>query len=284
MKECPDCGVKNDEANMFCPVCGYCFIPEKAKSESPSKGGGRRFVAVTAVIVVILGATAGLVSYYVSREIERSKKVVVETGTVWECRECGREYRRRVFEVEVEKKDVDRYSVEVVEGECYRCLYGPVAGGIQELLTGLSEEGFFHGQQVEMQQEAAEFIRDQEGLFPASDVGEVDSLAERIDPRRVERDFDELAGKPIYFRGKVVASETFQSDDGSEYSYLQLIPLQNGDELEAEYLVFTPNVSDPLRGDEVDCYSLPLAITQYQDDTGTHKAVVAAGMYVTVGR
>lgn len=44
-KECPSCAMEVDEPHMACPVCGYEFT---------STGGGRRWIAVFLLILILV--------------------------------------------------------------------------------------------------------------------------------------------------------------------------------------------------------------------------------------
>jgi len=243
-KKCPDCGMLNQVTNIFCPTCGHCFIeetekPGEAASTEPGKEKKehRLLKGITVGVIIVLALTAGLASYLVSMEIERSRMVVVETGTVWKCSECGSIYKKRVAEVEVKKTESDKYGVETVEGVCFDCEYGPEVGRFQRVLEELSEPETPLGSTVEIEPEAALFISEHLDLFPAADVSRVSGIAVEEDPRLLERDFERFAGKPVHATGNVAASEVIDVSDGTEVTYIRLIPVTGGRELGVEFLI-----------------------------------------------
>lgn len=287
MKKCPKCGTRNQITNMFCPTCGYSFIdePEKQKPEPPPDAGKnrRKYTIVAVVVIVALGLTAGLVSFLVSREIEQGRLVTVETGVIWKCSECGKIYRKRVVTVEVPKSERDDYTVETVEGKCYLCEHGPEVALIDEVLRSLSGRVGSEGGEVEMDPAAALFIAENPGLFPARDSSQVEGIAMKEDPRRVLRDFEEFAGKPIHVRGNIVASEILTADDGTKMTYLQLVPVEDGRELEVEYFIVYPGISDLLKGDVADCYLLPVDQVRYGSGGENVDAVLTVGIFLSGG-
>ena len=75
MKQCPDCAGKNQETNLFCPMCGHSFIDDpvgggragregdaEGKSKPVVKGvENRRLITIIAIVVVVfLTLVAGL--------------------------------------------------------------------------------------------------------------------------------------------------------------------------------------------------------------------------------
>ncbi|MBU4174563.1 MAG: hypothetical protein KKB90_09555 [Actinobacteria bacterium] len=288
-KKCPECGTQNQITNIFCPTCGYCFVPEPEKPAEPapretdSRGEHRLFKGVTVAVIIVLALITGLASFLISREIERSRMVMVETGTIWKCSECGNIYKKRVVTVEVPKADSDNYTVEIVEGKCFSCRYGPEVGRYQTLLESLSRPDTPLSSTVEMQPTAAEFLGEHLELFPAEDVALVRDIASEADPRLVERDFEQFAGKPIHVTGKVVASEVIKAGDGTEITYLRLIPVMGGQELEVVFLIVYPGVSGLLKGDVADCYLLPVDQVKYQSGDRNVSAVLCIAMFMSGG-
>ena len=263
IKKCPECGTHNQITNIFCPTCGYCFVPKPEKPVEPAfreedkKSEHRLFKGVTVVVIIVLGLITGLASFLVSREIDRSRLVSVETGTIRKCSECGDIYKKHLVTVEVPKVDSDKFTVETVEGKCFSCRYGPEVGRYEMLLESLSRPDTPLSSTVEMEPAAAEFLSEHPELFPAEDVARVRDIAIEEDPRLVERDFEQFAGKPIHITGKVVTSEVIEAGDGTEVTYLQLIPIMSGQELEVVFLIVYPGASSLLKGDVAECYILP---------------------------
>ncbi|MBU4174586.1 MAG: hypothetical protein KKE79_06055 [Actinobacteria bacterium] len=287
-KKCPDCGTRNQITNIFCPTCGYCFVAEPEKPREPSplqskKGEHRLFKAVTVSVIIVLGLITGLASYLISREIERSRMVLVETGIIWKCSECGKTYKERVATMEVPKTESGDYAVETVEGECYACKYGPEVGRYEELLESLSWPDTPLSSRVEMEPAAAEFIGEHPELFPARDAGLIRDIALEEDPRRLERDFKEFAGKPVHITGNVVASETLRAGDGTEMTYLRLLPVKDQREPGVEFLIVYTGVSGLLEGDVADCYLLPVDRVNYQPADGNVSAVLCIAMFMSGG-
>ena len=289
MKKCPECGTLNQSTNLFCPTCGFCFVAEPEKPAEPvpriedRKGEHRLFKRVTVVVIIILGLITGLASFLVSREIERSQMVQVETGTIWKCSECGRTYREHVVTVDVPKGDRDDFTVETVEGKCFSCRYGPEVGRFEMLLKSLSRPDTPLSSTVEMRHAAAEFISEHLELFPTEDIALVRDIASEEDPRLVERDFEQFAGKPIHVTGRVVASEVIEAGDGTEITYLQLISIMGGQELDVALLVVYPGVSGLLKGDVADCYLLPVDQVQYKSGDDKVNAVLCIAMFMSGG-
>jgi len=288
IKKCPECGTQNQITNIFCPTCGYCFVTEPEKPAEPvptedKKGEHRLFKGVTVVVIVILGLITGLASFLVSREIDRSRMVLVETGTIWKCSECGTIYKKHVVTVEVPKVDSDKFTVETVEGNCFSCRYGPEVGRYQTLLESLSQPDTPLSSTVEIEPAAAEFLAEHLELFPAEDVALVRDIASEEDPRLVERDFKQFAGKPIHVTGKVVASNVIEAGDGTEITYLQLIPIMGGQELEVVFLVVYPGVSSLLKGDVADCYLLPVDKVTVMYGQENVSAILCIAMFMSGG-
>jgi ribosomal protein L32 len=289
IKKCPECGTQNQITNIFCPTCGYCFVAEPEKPAEPAprkedrKGEHRLFKGVTVVVIVILGLITGLASFLVSREIERSQMVQVETGTIWKCSECGDTYKKHVVTVEVPKVDSDKFTVETIEGECLSCRYGPEVGRYEMLLESLSQPDTPLSSTVEMELAAAEFLSEHLDLFPTEDVALVRDIAGEEDPRLVERDFEQFAGKPIHVTGKVVASELIDVSDGTEITYLQLVPVIGGQELEVVFLIVYPGVSSLLKGDVADCYLLPADFVTIEYGDRSENAILCIAMFMSGG-
>jgi hypothetical protein len=282
MKECPDCGTSNQGTNLFCPVCGHSFLDEHRAPEKsrPSERDPHRTTLLVAVLIVFLGITAGVTSYLVSRQIELSRMVTVEAGTEWKCVRCGKIYRTRVAEFEVKRAEKEQYGVETIDGTCYTCKYGEQVGRLEYLVETLSSKGFFHGFSAEIAPQAAAFMEAHPELLPATGESQVEGIAAEEDPRKLERDFTEFAGKPVRLDCSVAVSETVKSTDGAEATFLQLVPELNGQEADVELLAIYPGRSPMLRGDRAVCYLLPTDLVRYTHGNDTRKAVLCVVLYM----
>lgn len=288
VKKCPDCNMTNRETNIFCPQCGYCFLDEPEKSPEKKRSissraveNNKRLVIVLAVAIIILAAMAGVASFLISREIQRSMLVTVETGTRWKCSQCGDIYKERLAVINVEKSESDQYKVETIDGTCFRCLYGDQVGDFVEKIGELALHERFGSDVIEMNKKAAEFISANPGLFPSAGLEEVEGIAIEVDPRLVERDYADYSGTLLYVEGKVAESELFKSSDGTEITYVELVPMMDGEELDVDFTIIYFGVSDVLRGDIADCYVLPIDLVKYQDGDVEKSAVIAIGIYMT---
>ncbi|MFH1151014.1 MAG: hypothetical protein V1748_11130 [Actinomycetota bacterium] len=286
MKECPDCSTSNQDTNLFCPLCGHSFLDElrgPEKSSSPERESARdphRTTMLVAVVVILLGIAAGVTSYIVSRQIELSRMVTVEAGTEWKCVRCSKVYRTRIARFEVKRAEKEQYAVETIDGTCYTCKYGDQVGKLEYLVETLASKGFFHGFNSELDPQAAAFMEAHPELLPASDQSQVAGMAVEEDPRKIERDFTEFAGRPIHLRCRVAVSETVKSTDGAEATFMQLIPLVNGEEADVELLAIYPGRSPMLRGDEAECWLLPADLIRYTQGNETRKAVLCIVLYM----
>lgn len=284
MKKCPECDTQNPDTNLFCPVCGYSFLDEKGSEIGKTgrkKGDNRRLAVGLAVTVVLLvGLTAGLISFIAVREIERSRLVPVETGVIWKCSECGEVYRERITTVYVRKEDADEYEVETVEGTCYLCRYGPEVERLQTLLETISLRTGADLNTVEIEPAAAEFINENPGLFPADGPSGLEGTVAEVDPRQVIADFGDFAGGPVHIRGEVVAVESLEAGDGTEMTYLQLEPEYEGQQEQLDYFVLYPASCSLLAGDTAEAYLLPADLVMYRSGEQDLQSVMTIGMYI----
>ncbi|MBN1290184.1 MAG: zinc-ribbon domain-containing protein [Actinobacteria bacterium] len=288
VKHCPDCGMTNQETNIFCPQCGHCFLdePEEVADRKTSYGKAqletnKRLVTVLTIAIIILAMTAGVASFLISREIQRSMLVTVETGTRWKCSQCGSIFKDRVAKIDVEKSESDKYGVETIEGTCYRCLYGEQVGRFVELLSLVTLDERFGNAAVEMDQKAAEFISANPGLFQETGLDQAPGNAVDVDPRLVVRDYSGYVGTVVHVQGKVTASEIIKGGDGTEITYIELTPQIDGQDTELEFLIVYFGVSDILQGDIADCYLLPVDLISYDDGSREERAVLSVGIYMT---
>jgi hypothetical protein len=289
MKRCPECESQNQQTNLFCPSCGHSFVDEQAAPPAQKKGvrrlvpgveNRRLFMIVAIVIVVVLGLAAGITSFVVSREIERSSLVPVESGILWKCAKCAKTYKDRVTKLNVKKSEQYEYGVETVTGECYGCKYGALAGGYQDLVESLSQQGYFGGFAMDMAEKAAAYISANPSLFPAIEPATVVQQAVQADPKQVNHDFEQYAGKPIMLRGKVMSSEAVKWNDGSLATYLQVAPQGEVGPSGIDYLVLYRGAAPVAKGDTVECYVMPADQVMAKSGKGYLKAVLTIAMYL----
>lgn len=291
-KDCPECGLKNPKTNIFCPQCGFCFIEEKKEKEEPSSHErhllnmevekNKRLIRVLVVVIIVMAVFAGVASFFISMEIQRSTLVTVETGTRWQCGECGEIYKNRVTTIDVSKSESEKYGVETVEGTCYACRYGEGVGRFADWLELLYYNGYFYGSSAEISEGAAEFISANPELFPAGGLEQVAGIAADADPRLVEKDYADYTGKLIHVSGRVTTSDTVRSESGAELTYITLTPLLERQELNVNFIVLYFGDSNILRGDAVDCYLLPVDLVRYKEGEVEKNAVVTIAAYITV--
>jgi hypothetical protein len=288
-KECPECGVINPETNIFCPQCGFCFIDEKKEAPTPEKKRlsmevekNKRLIWILAVLIVALAIIAGVASFFISMEIQRSTLVTVQTGTRWKCLECGKFYKNRVLTIDVEKAEREKYGIETVEGTCYTCRYGEMVGEFADWIELLDYNGYFSVNPAEMSQESAEFISVHPELFPAAELEQVKEIATDVDPRKVEHDYADFTGKLIHIKGRVTKSEDVVSEAGDEITLVGLKPEVDGRELDINFVVLYSGTSDVLRGDIADCYLLPIDLVKYKEEGKESNAVITIAAFLTV--
>jgi len=283
MKECPDCGASNQPTNLFCPLCGHSFIDEQNGQAFPrqkrsEKWSQRRVVAAVLLVVLIVGASAGFVSYFVSRAIENGKLVTVEAGTIWKCSRCGKIYKDRVFKLNVKKSESGNYEVETVDGLCYNCKYGADAGKVQILFEWLSHEDYFHGFMIDVEDASAAYIASHPGFFPAADPRPVAGLADEVAPQLVERDFSSYTGKPVSVTGKVTSLEVIKGVDGSKTTFMEMLPRYGGKEYDVEYFVIYRG-GLPVKSGDVVCFALlPVDLARYMSAGVRRNAVVTIAL------
>lgn len=304
MKQCPDCSTKNQRTNIFCPSCGHSFLddppPEKEKWQRvrrvvPGQDNRRLSLIVAIVIIIVLGLGAGLTSYFVSREIDRSSLVPVKSGIKWKCEKCGRVYKDRVGTVSVKKSTKADYGVETVIGVCDTCKYGKVAGFYQDALEQLAEKGYFHGFGIDIADQAAAYIAAHPELFPtpASEMGKLAQIAPEADPRTVEKEFDSWAGKPVTIIGEVEDLRVVKVAPDRSVTYLQIKPYARGEEpVDLEVIAIydstassePPSTSqgyEPLsKGQKVVCFLLPADLVSYRAPHGDRKALLGIALAV----
>jgi len=289
MKICPGCEARNQASNLFCPMCGHSFIPDaeetkkNGRSSKPRAGGrGRRGLTVAVILVVVLGLTAGLTSFVVSREIDRSKMVEVESGSIWKCTTCGRYYQRRVVKTAVSKKERDNYSVVTIDGQCFYCKYGNVAGQYQDFFEYLSERDFFRGYTVDLRAPAARFLQDHQTLFPAADEkAAISSGASDVDALGLVADFDEMAGRPFKVTGKVTGTQQVQAKDGKKMTFVTMVsPVEvPAGAKQADFMVYYPGASQLAKGDVALFYLLPVDLMLFHTGETQTKVVLAVSMF-----
>lgn len=268
MKKCPDCHTNNRSSNLFCPTCGCSFLDAHPRAspdtERELRSDRRALMVVAVVTIVLLGATAGLISFFVSRQIAESSVVTVETGTVWKCEKCGELYRQRVATIEVKEAEADQYFVDVIDGECFYCRYGEVVGGLQGLIDWLSREGYFYGFQAEIDGPAAVFMSEHPELFPAPDEAACEPFTASGDPRALFRDFSQITGKPVHLTAEVVSGEVATSGEGAVMTFLQLTPLVDGEPLPEGILALYPGEAPVYEGDVAESYVLPVTQVRFE--------------------
>lgn len=287
MKQCPDCGTRNQRTNIFCPICGFSWLEGPGRpSLKPEKAAPRhrRSLVVAIIVVVLLLMVAALVSVLATRRIESGKDVMVETGTIWKCGTCGMVYKRRVTRRLVKKAEVDKYSaVRTVEGTCYFCEYGTLVGKHQEALDLLSDQGLFHAYKMEIMPPAAQFMKDHPDLFPASGEEALSSIQVEESPKLNDRDLGELTGRPVHIRGRVVSSKEVETGTGSGLTFFDLQAYVSGSWQDVHYLVFSLSMPPLPPGEFVDCYLLPVDFLEYSEGGQSTKAVLAVAMFMEGG-
>lgn len=273
-------------------MCGNSFVPDPKKTEEagdskPEKKRTRKKRALTkrpmmlaAVVIVVLGLVAGLVSFMVSREILRSREVAVVTGTEWKCTDCDRIYKKRVLRLTVPSKDAADYTIEVTDGKCQACLYGPLAGRFQDFFESLSENGFFHGYTVDVEPEAAVFIEQHADLLPAQSEQQVAPLATELTPVMLGPEFSGYAGRPVVTKGRVVYLQVLAAADGTSSTYLELTPVINGVEQKTNVRAFYPGQVELAEGDSVVMYMLPVDVVRYGSGEGARAELLGLALFI----
>lgn len=304
MKSCPDCDTKNPDTNLFCPMCGHSFyddeearielkprrVREKVEPVEDASAAQRTIVhgienkrlfkLVAVVIVAVIGLSAGITSFVVSREIERSSLVEVKAGTTWKCAKCGKVYKDRVITLDVKKSERYDYGTDTITGLCFTCKYGDLVGGYQDLVESLSKKGYFAGYRMDITEAAAGYINANPSLFPAGDSGDVSGMAIKADPRLIERDFPDYSGKPVEVKGKVLACDLVLWGDNSKATYIQLKPVNQSGETDGLFLLVYKGAAPVLKGDLATCYVMPIDQVMYKSTKGEYKAVLTIGMSV----
>jgi hypothetical protein len=287
MKQCPDCATKNQRTNIFCPTCGHSFLDEEpperkrkggARDIIPGEDNRRLFIIIAVVVVVVLGLAAGLTSYLVSREIDRSSLVMVKSGVRFKCVKCGKLYKDRVANLAVKKSKKEDYGVENVEGLCDACKYGALAGSFQDALEYMSKKGYFHGFAIDIAEPAAQFLSANPALFPAADPASAAAISATVDPTVIGRSFNQYAGKPVAMEGKVLATQTVQVPGGAKLAYLQFQPVGEKGPLNVEYLIIYNGSQQVTAGQTLTAYMVPTDVVTYRSKQGDKKAVLNVAM------
>jgi len=287
MKQCPDCATRNQRTNIFCPTCGHSFLdeppPERRRKGGPrdiipGQDNRRLFMIVAVVVVVVLGLAAGLTSYLVSREIDRSSLVMVRSGVRHRCTSCGKIYKDRVASLAVKKSTRDDYGVENVDGLCDTCKYGALTGSFQDALEYMSKKGYFHGFAIDIAEPAAQFMSANAALFPAADPASAAAIATAVDPAVIERSFNQYAGKPIVTKGKVLAVQTVQVPGGAKLAYVQFQPVGANGPLNLEYLIIYNGSQQVTAGQTLTAYMVPTDTVSYRSKQGDKKEVLSVAM------
>jgi hypothetical protein len=297
MKQCPECTAKNQITNLFCPMCGHSFIDDPADGEGRpllNRAEGKRvvksvenrrlFTIIAIVLVVFLGLGAGLTSYLVSREIDRSSLVTIQSGLLWKCSKCGRIYKNTVRPFNVRKSERYDYGIETVTGLCATCKYGPLVGNYQDILEYLSKKNYFGGFAIDLAEPAVVFMNEHQGLFPTSDAARAAEVSVSVDPRLVERDFNSYAGKPIAVKGNVTSLDIVKMPDGSKVTYMQLQPVGESGPMDVSFLVIYKGSAPVFKGDTVQSYLLPSDLVTFRSKKDVKKVVLSVAMYMATVR
>lgn len=307
MKSCPDCDTRNTDTNLFCPECGHSFYddeerpelkPKRVREFGPGSDAGKRerrigagpdisrlFKLIAVAVVIFLGLAAGITSFVVSREIERSSLVEVEAGTLWKCSECGKTYRDRVARLDVKKSQRYEYGIETVTGLCYDCKYGDLVGGYQDLVEGLSKKGHFAGYRMDIPEAAAIYINENPSQFPATGTDQdLRGISIEVDPRLVERDFEDYAGRPVEVGGRVTECDLVLWRDGSKATFIQLKPRNANGETDGLFLLVYKGAAPVLKGDDATCCVMPIDQVMRRSSGGEFKAVLCVAMDVKAGQ
>jgi hypothetical protein len=271
---------------MFCPSCGLCFL-DVEKSE---KAGRKHYVVIekekrmlaAALIAVILtlAIVAGVTSYLLMREIQRSALIIVKSGAVWRCTVCGKIYKDRVITLEIEKGKQDQYSVETVDGICNRCKYGAQVGLFDDYLKVLSKSRVFHNIPVEIDNPAVTFIAGNGTLFPAASPDIITPVAVNVSPGKVVHDFKNFEGKPLQIYCTVLSSEVFKAGDGSKISVIRTRSVNGEKRTSPDYVILYPGEMKLEKGAMVNCYLLPIKVLHFKTARGAASEIVAMGMFL----
>ncbi len=292
MKQCPDCAARNQETNLFCPICGYSFIDDPAGDDRARdhEKNRARFVAgiensklpiiVTVVIVVALGLGAGITSYVACRQIERNAMLPVKSGTLWNCSKCGRIYKNRVRVLDVKKSERDNYFVETAMGLCDTCKYGELVGRYQNLLEYFFHKGYFGGFTIDIAEPAAAFMNSHQELFPTTEKDRIAEYASPTDPALIERDYAEYVGKPVFLTGKALAVEIVNTPSGGNATFVRLQPTWENKALDMTFFVVYQGRSPVAKGDTIRCCLLPVDLIAYRSKSENVRIVLSIAIHM----
>ena len=232
----------------------------------------RHWKAALIIGVAVLVVAGGLIGFFAWKTANDNKIVSVESGTIWVCTQCGKEYKNDVETVQVKNKDKSQYKVVTKkEGVCDTCAFGPTGYKFKTLFDTLNSSEYFKTA-VEIPQPAKDFIKAHPECFPAASQGVADSFTNPVDPRLVNRDYTQYTGGLVKVYGSVIKTESIPFGDG-KLTFLQISPENSSD----SWFVFYPGDTDVLDQDYGNFWVLPMDTTQYEATMGTRTALVTIG-------
>lgn len=234
--------------------------------------GWWKIAVIGVAVIVVIG---GIVGFLVWKNANDNKIVSAKTGTIYECTQCGQEYKNDVKTVKVKNKDKGNYTVETKkEGLCDNCTYGPLGVQYKTLFDGLNSSGFFKSA-VTIPQQAIEFLKAHQDCFPAPNQAVANSLMNPVDARLISKDITPYTGTLVKVYGSVLSTQAQSSGTGTQ-TYICVSPQEGGD----SFFVYYQGSAPLLQGDYGYFWVLPIAVTSY--DTvigGTYSAIVSIGSW-----
>ncbi len=232
--------------------------------------GWRRVVVIGIAVLVVIG---GVVGFLVWKNANDNKIVSVKTGTIYECTQCGKEYKNDVKTVNVKNKDKGQYTVVTKkEGLCDACTYGPLGLEYKTLFDGYNNSDYWKSA-VTIPQPAIEFLKAHQDCFPAPNQAVANSLMNPVDTRLISKDITPFTGTLVRVYGSVVKTEA--APDGT-LTFVQVAPQDGGD----SFFVYYTRAVSLLEGDYGYFWVLPIAATSYETvDAGTYPAIVSIGSW-----
>ena len=119
---CDHCGKRFVKFHKYCPRCGS----ETSVSEILTNRIARDFFARLSLpaqisIIAIILITIGTTGYFALGLFRPESIVQVRTGSLYECRICGKRYAENIRTIKVPITESKKYKVETEKGLCRKC-------------------------------------------------------------------------------------------------------------------------------------------------------------------
>lgn len=234
--------------------------------------GWWKIVVIGVAVLVVIGGGAG---FLIWKDANDNRIVSVKTGTIYDCTQCGKEYKNDVKTVSVKNKQKGQYTVVTKkEGLCDLCTYGSVGLGYKTYFDQLTKDDYFKSA-VTISQPAIDFLKAHQDCFPAPNRAVANSLMNPVDARFISKDITPYTGTLVRLYGSVV-SVNAEGSGTDTFTTILVSPQEGGD----SFFVFYAGNAPVLEGDYGYFWTLPIALTSYDTVAGgTYPAIVSIGAW-----